>query len=269
MKYSILILLVTFISFNCSNKKNNGALIKTEEVQYTANGIPLKGFLSYDENQEGLRPGIIVVHEWWGNNDYSKRRAEMLAKLGYIALAIDMYGNGKQAHNPSDAGKFAAEAMQNMDEAKARFDAGVNFLKEQSQTDTNRIAAIGYCFGGSTVQQLAYSGADLKAIVSFHGGLINPPAKASDLVKASFLICHGADDPFVTEQDLQKYLSLMKATSLDWEMIIYGGAKHSFTNPDADKAGMEALKYNPVADRRSWAQMKLFFNEFFSSPKKK
>ncbi len=144
MKYSIFILLIMFISFNCSNQKNNSASIKTEEVNYTANGTTLKGFLSYDENQEGIRPGIIVVHEWWGNNDYSKRRAEMLAKLGYIAFAIDMYGDGKQADNPADAGKLATASMQNMNEAKTRFDAGVNYLKETTsngykQNSSNRL----------------------------------------------------------------------------------------------------------------------------------
>ena len=258
-----------FVLLTLATAANGQAKMVARVIPYMHGDTQLQGYLVYDDSFGQPQPGIMVVHEWWGLNDYAKKRAEQLASLGYVAFAADMYGRGKVTSHPNQASEWMSQITKNVGFWKDRALTGLEILKKNERVDPSRLGAIGYCFGGSTVQQLAYSGADLKAIVSFHGGLINPPAKASDLVKASFLICHGADDPFVTEQDLQKYLSLMKATSLDWEMIIYGGAKHSFTNPDADKAGMEALKYNPVADRRSWAQMKLFFNEFFSSPKRK
>jgi dienelactone hydrolase len=266
MKYSILLLLVMFISFNCSNQKNNSTSIKTEDVQYTANGTTLKGFLSYDENQEGLRPGIIVVHEWWGNNDYSKRRAEMLAKLGYIALAIDMYGNGKQADNPGDAGKLAGEVMQNMDEAKARFDAGVNFLKEQAQTDTNQIAAIGYCFGGGVVLRMALMGDKLNGVVSFHGALPTDSVKDAKDVKAKFLVCAGGADPFAPKEVVDKFRKAMDDAGTDYKFISYPGALHAFTNPAADSLGKKfniPIAYNKEADEKSWAAMKEFFKGLF------
>ena len=266
MKYSILIFLVMFISFNCSNQKNGGTSIKTEEVKYTADGTTLKGFLSYDENQEGVRPGIIVVHEWWGNNDYSKRRAEMLAKLGYIALAIDMYGNGKQADNPADAGKFASEVMQNMGEARARFDAGVNFLKEQSQTDTNQIAAIGYCFGGGVVLRMALMGDNLDGVVSFHGTLPTDSVKNAKDVKAKFLVCAGAADPFVPKEVVDKFRKAMDDAGADYKFISYPGALHAFTNPAADSLGKKfniPIAYNKEADEKSWAAMKEFFKGLF------
>ncbi len=266
MKYPIFILLIMFISFSCSNQKNNGASIKTEEVNYTANGTTLKGFLSYDENQQGVRPGIIVVHEWWGNNDYSERRAEMLAKLGYIALAIDMYGDGKQADNPDDAGKYASQVMQNMDEAKARFDAGVNFLKEQSQTDTSRIAAIGYCFGGGVVLRMALAGDDLNAVVSFHGSLPTDSVKDAEDVKAKFLVCAGGADPFAPKEVVDKFKKVMDDAKVDYKFVSYPGALHAFTNPAADSLGKKfniPIAYNKEADEKSWAAMKEFFKELF------
>ncbi len=266
MKYSIFILLIMFISFNCSNQKNNGASIKTEEVNYTANGTTLKGFLSYDENQQGVRPGIIVVHEWWGNNDYSERRAEMLAKLGYIALAIDMYGDGKQADNPGDAGKYASQVMQNMDEAKARFDAGVNFLKKQSQTDTSRIAAIGYCFGGGVVLRMALAGDDLNAVVSFHGALPTDSVKDPEDVKAKFLVCAGGADPFAPKEVVDKFKKAMDDANADYKFVSYPGALHAFTNPAADSLGKKfniPIAYNKEADEKSWAAMEEFFKGIF------
>jgi dienelactone hydrolase len=267
MKHSLLILLIIMsISFNCSNQKDNNPSIKTEEVKYTSDGTTLIGFLAYDENKEGVRPGIIVVHEWWGNNNYSHKRAEMLAKLGYIALAIDMYGNGKQADNPGDAGKFASEAMQNIDEAKARFDAGVNFLKEQSQTDTNRIAAIGYCFGGGVVLKMALMGDNLEGAVSFHGTLPTDSVKDPGNVKAKFLVCGGAEDPFVPKEVVDKFRKAMDDANTDYKFISYPGAVHAFTNPAADSLGKKfniPIAYNKEADEKSWIAMQQFFEEIF------
>ena len=266
MKFSILILLIMFISFNCTSQKSNETSIKTEEVQYTANGTTLNGFLSYDENKEGVRPGIIVVHEWWGNNDYSKRRAAMLAKLGYIALAIDMYGNGKQADNPGDAGKLSSGVMQNMDEARARFDAGVNFLKQQSQTDTSQIAAIGYCFGGGVVLRMALMGDNLDGVVSFHGALPTDSVTNPKDVKAKFLVCAGGADPFVPKEVVDKFRKAMDDAGTDYKFTSYPGAVHAFTNPAADSLGKKfniPIAYNKEADEKSWASMEEFFKKLF------
>ena len=169
MKNLTIILLLLFISFGCSKKDEKS--IVTKEVSYSADGTTLKGFLAYDENKEGVRPGVLVVHEWWGHNQYARKRAIMLAELGYVALAVDMYGDGKQADHPEDAGKFAMAVMQNMPEAKTRFNAGMKFLKDQPQTDKAKIAAIGYCFGGGIVLRMAVAGEDLAGVVSFHGSL--------------------------------------------------------------------------------------------------
>jgi dienelactone hydrolase len=201
------------------------------------------------------------VHEWWGLNDYARKRAEQLAGLGYVAFALDMYGKGKVTQHPKQAAEWMREVNQNIQLWQQRALAGLEVLKKEPTVDAERMAAIGYCFGGSTVQVLAYSGAPLRGVVSFHGSLVLPPEGAESKVKAKILICHGAADPFVKMTQLDAYISAMNNSGLDWQMIIYGGAKHSFTNPDADKAGMEALKYDRSADLRSWAQMKLFFDE--------
>jgi dienelactone hydrolase len=266
MRYSIFIMLVMFISFNCSNQKNDGASIKTEEVNYTSDGTNLKGFLSYDENQEGKRPGIIVVHEWWGLNQYARERAKMLAKLGYVALAIDMYGEGKQASHPDDAGKFAMAVMQKMETAKARFNAGVNFLKEQSQTDTSHIGAIGYCFGGGIVLRMALLGADLDGVVSFHGDLPTDSVSAPDRVRAKLLVCNGAADPFNPEEKVVAFEKAMNDAGVNYKFINYPGAVHSFTNPMADSLGKKfnlPLAYNKEADEKSWTAMQEFFKGLF------
>ncbi len=269
MKYTIITLFILLISFNCSEQKEKTTdkepSIKTEEVTYTADGTTLKGFLAYDENQEGKRPGVIVVHEWWGNNDYSRRRAKMLAELGYVALAIDMYGDGKQVDNPNDAGKSATEVMSNMESAKARFDAGVNFLKAQSQTYPGKIAAIGYCFGGGVVLRMALGGNDLNGVVSFHGSLpdtVNNPKQ----VKAKLLVCTGGDDPFVPKEQVDKFEKAMDDADVDYKLVSYPGALHAFSNPAADSTGKKfniPIAYNKEADEKSWAEMKEFLTEIF------
>jgi dienelactone hydrolase len=241
----------------------HGAVV-TKTVSYQENGVSLQGYLAYDNALKGKRPGVLVVHEWWGLNDYARKRARQLAGLGYVAFALDMYGKDKVTDHPDQAGKFMKEITANVESWQKRALAGLAVLKKQSVTDASRIAAIGYCFGGSTVQQLAYSGADIRGIVSFHGSPLPPSESAIKHTKAKILICHGAADPFTKPEALQAYLAAMNASGLNWEMVIFGNAKHSFTNPGADKHGMAALAYNPTADRRSWEYMKEFFNEIFS-----
>jgi dienelactone hydrolase len=241
-----------------------GAVV-TKAISYEENGVSLQGYLAYDDAVKGKRPGILVVHEWWGLNDYAQKRVKQLAGLGYVAFALDMYGKNKVTDHPDQAEKFMKEITTNVDAWQKRALAGLAVLKKQSVTDSSRIAAIGYCFGGATVQQLAYSGADIRGIVSFHGTPIPPTKSAVKDTKAKILICHGAADPFTKPESLQTYLAAMNASGLNWEIILYGNAKHSFTNPGADKHGMAALAYNPTADRRSWENMKQFFSEIFSN----
>jgi dienelactone hydrolase len=236
--------------------------IKGEPVEYTAGNMVLKGYLAYDEGIKGKRPGVLVVHEWWGHNEYARKRASMLAELGYIALAVDMYGDGKQAAHPDDAGKFAGEVMQNMEVAKARFMAAMELLKKHETVDSKHIAAIGYCFGGGVVLQMARLGVELDGVVSFHGSLSTPKPAQPGAVKAKILVCHGADDQFIPLEQIDRFKEEMKNAKADFQFISYPGATHSFTNPDADafakKFGMP-IGYNAEADKNSWADMQKFF----------
>ncbi|MBP9854816.1 MAG: dienelactone hydrolase family protein [Candidatus Omnitrophica bacterium] len=244
------------------------AEIKTEEVNYDSNGVKMIGFLAWDDAIQEKRPGVIVVHEWWGHNEYVRTRAKMLAELGYVALAIDMYGDGKQADHPDQAGAFSQETNKNMDVAKGRFLAGLDVLKNNPHVDGNNVAAIGYCFGGGTVLNMARLGADLKGVVSFHGSLASNIKAAPGDVKAKILVCNGADDSFIPEADITAFKEEMDQAKADYEFINYPGAKHSFTNPDADmfaqKFGMP-IAYNQVADEQSWTDMQKFLNSIFNS----
>ena len=240
------------------------AKVVTKEVPYGHNKVKLVGYLAYDDAAKGKRPGVLVVHEWWGLNEYAKKRARQLAGIGYVAFAVDMYGEGKVTTHPQQAGEWTKMITGNVSQWQERANAGLDVIKKDPRVDPKRIAAIGYCFGGATVQQMAYSGADLRGVVSFHGSPLPVPEGQAKQVKAKILILHGASDPLVKDAQIQNYVAAMEKCGLDWQMIFYGGAKHSFTNPDADKAGMDALKYSPSADKRSWEHMKLFFNEVLS-----
>jgi len=241
--------------------------IKGEEVTYQAGDTTLKGYLAWDASKTGPRPGVIVVHEWWGHNDYVRRRARMLAEEGYTALALDMYGNGKQAGHPEDAKKFMMEATSNADVAKARFLAGYELLKNHPSTDPSKIAAIGYCFGGAVVLQMARSGADLDGVASFHGSLSTESPAAPGVVKAKILVLHGADDPFVPKEQVAAFKKEMDAAGADYTFIEYPGAVHAFTNPAATENGKKfnlPLAYNEEADNKSWAELQKFLRGLFS-----
>ena len=242
------------------------AAVQGKEVDYSAEGVTLKGYLAYDDAGEGKRPGVLVVHEWWGHNDYARKRARMLAELGYTALAVDMYGDGKQANHPDDAGKFAGEVTQNMPVAKARFLAALNLLKSDPTVDADKIAAIGYCFGGGIVLNMARMGVDLKGVVSFHGSLGSEDPAQPGTVKAKVLVCHGAADSFITEEQIADFKKEMEAAGVDYKFIAYEGAVHSFTNPDADRYAEEfglGVGYNAAADQMSWADMREFLKKIF------
>lgn len=244
------------------------AALVTKEVSYTAgDATTLKGYVAYDDSFKGKRPAVLVVHEWWGHNAYARKRAEMLAGLGYVALAVDMYGDGKQAHHPEEAQKFSSEIANNMDLGKARFMAALELIKKETMTDAAHIGAIGYCFGGAVVLQMAREGVDLDGVVSFHGSLGTTRPAQLNGVKANILVAHGGADPFVTPEQLTGFIAEMEGAAANYKFIIYGGAQHSFTNPEADEFGAKfklPLKYNKQADAESWADMQGFFKEVFS-----
>jgi dienelactone hydrolase len=242
---------------------NVQAKVLTKNITYQHDGVQLEGYLAYDDSIKGKVPAVLVVHEWWGLNDYARKRAEQLAGMGYVAFALDMYGKGKVTEHPKQAAEWMRQTNSNVLLWQQRAVAGLEVLKKEPRTDTARIAAIGYCFGGATVQQLAYSGENVKGIVSFHGSLLPPTPDQVKRVEAKLLICHGAADPLINAETLQNYIAAMNETDLDWQMILYGGAKHSFTNPNADKVGMAALKYSKSADQRSWSHMVRLFEEIF------
>ena len=239
--------------------------ILTQELSYDIDGNTFKGYLAQPEG-EGKHPAILIVHEWWGHNNYARRRARQLAELGYTAFALDMYGAGKVAEHPQDATKFMNEVIMQEGAAKARFDAALALLKQQSSVDTNKIAAIGYCFGGGVVLSMARLGGDLRGVVSFHGALGKLPPIAESGVKAKVLVLNGSDDPFITAAQKQTFKQEMDEAKADYEFIDYPGVKHSFTNSDADKFAEKfnmPLKYDAEADADSWQRMKVFFEAIF------
>lgn len=239
------------------------AAIKTETVRYQDGNQQLQGYIAWDDARSGKRPGVLVVHEWWGLNDYARHRARMLAKLGYVAFAVDMYGPGKVTSHPKEAGAWSSAISANQAAWQQRALAGLTTLRKRPQVDGSRIAAIGYCFGGSTVMQMAYSGADLKGVASFHGGMPVATDAQAHKIRAKVFAAHGMDDKFGPPEKVLKFQQALDKAGVDWQMAIYGGTRHGFTNPDADKYGIENLKYNPEADRRSWSELQRFLNEIF------
>ena len=241
------------------------AAVVGKEVSYQAGDTVMKGYLAYDDAVTGKRPGILVVHEWWGHNTYARKRAEMLAELGYTAMAVDMYGDGKTADHPDNAGKFATAVRQDQDMMQARFNAARHYLNSQETVDPELNAAIGYCFGGSVVLSMARSGADLDGVVSFHGSLGGLPP-VSDKVTAKVLVANGADDPFVGKDSIDIFKEDMEMAGVDFEFINYPGAKHSFTSPEANTFGEKfglPLEYNAEADKASWQKMQEFLDSIY------
>jgi len=267
MKKVLVLLGVFFLTFVLTGFASAKPKVEGKTVEYSADGVAMKGYLAYDSNSRGKRPGILVVHEWWGLNDYARKRARMLAALGYTALAVDMYGGGKNAVHPDDAGKFSSELMKNFDTAKARFIAAMEFLKQQPFVDPEKIAAIGYCFGGGIVLNMARQGVDLKGVASFHGNLAAIKLAGPGSVKAKILVLHGADDKFTTPEQIETFKKEMKAAGADFRFIVYPGAMHSFTNPEADVYAKKfhiPVAYNASADKNSWTELKKFLHMIFS-----
>ena len=266
MKRTFIVLAVaTLVSAICF-PSFAAAGIKGKVVTYRAGNMVMKGYLAFDKNIKGKRPGVIIVHEWWGQNEYVRKRARMLAKMGYTALALDMYGNGKLADHPDDAGKFAAEVMKNAAVEEDRFMAALEFLKKQKTVDPERIAAIGYCFGGGVVLHMARQGVDLKGVASFHGSLATEKPAEPGVIKAKILVLNGDADKFTTREQIKSFKKEMKNADADFQFISYPGAMHSFTNPDADMYAKKfnmPVGYNADADKKSWAQLDKFLTDIF------
>jgi dienelactone hydrolase len=237
----------------------------TKNVEYRDSNTVLEGYLAYDDAVKGKMPAVLIVHEWTGIGPYVKKRAEKLAALGYAAFAIDMYGKGIRPANADDAAKQAAIYRADRQLMRRRALAGLEQAKKFPFVDPNRIAAIGYCFGGGVALELARSGADLKGVVTFHGNLDTPHPEDAKNIKAKILVCHGADDPHVPPEQVSAFDNEMRNAKVDWQMNIYGNAIHGFTNPDAGSDPSKGVAYNKEADRRSWAAMKDFFNEIFGT----
>jgi len=241
--------------------------IRTEEVSYEVDGVTLNGYIAYDAALDGPRPGVLVVHEWWGHNDYSRSRAEQLAGMGYTGMALDMYGDGKLAEHPEDAQKFMMEVVGQLDVAVARFDAARELLQEHPTTDATQTAAIGYCFGGAVVLHMARLGTDLDGVASFHGDLTSHYAAEPGSIRSPILVLHGADDPFVSAESLTAFEQEMADAGANMVLRAYPGAVHSFTNPGATAVGEQfelPLAYDAAADLASWAELDEFLTEIFS-----
>jgi dienelactone hydrolase len=241
------------------------AAIKTETVAYKAGDAELEGFIAYDDSVPATekRPAVIIVHEWWGLTDYPKMRAQMLAKLGYVAFCADMYGPGKTTQDPKQAGVWAGEVARNPDVEKARAQAAFDVVRKRPEVDPQKIAAIGYCFGGGVALDMARNGMDLAGVVGFHASLATQRPAQKGHVKAQVLVCHGADDTFESAEDVANFQKEMTTAGVTWQMNIYSGAVHAFTNANADKFGIKGVAYNKIADERSWEALQTFLKDVF------
>lgn len=237
--------------------------IKVETVEYKQGDTVLEGYLAHDDAAQGKRPGVIVVHDWKGNGEFSKKKAEDLAKLGYVAFACDIYGKGVRPATAQDASAQAGKFKNDRALLRARVNAALDVMRDHKSVDSAKIGAIGFCFGGTTVLELARSGAPVAGVVSFHGGLSSPAPEDAKNIKAKVLVLHGADDPFVKPDEVLAFEDEMRKGGVDWQLVAYGNAVHSFTNKAAGDDNSKGAAYNEKADRRSWEDMKDFFNEAF------
>lgn len=271
---TILLAVMAFSFVACNNADNNEKQpeaakktpsIKKETVTYEGDSTSMKGYIAYDENAEGTRPAVLIIPEWWGVTDYVRGRADQLADLGYVAMVVDMYGNGQVADNPDAAGKLATPFYQNPQMMQRRFDAALAKIKTNPKADTTRIAAIGYCFGGNQVLNLARLGENLDGVVSFHGNLLGVPAEKNK-IKADILVCHGNADPFIKPLELDKFKRELDSVGAAYTFRGYDNATHAFTNPEATAKGKQfniPIAYNAAADTASWNEMKTFFGKIF------
>ncbi len=240
------------------------AAIVEQAIPYEHNGTLYTGYLYYDDKAKAQKPGVLVVHEWWGLNDYARDRARELASLGYVAFAMDMYGENKVTSHPKQAKEWMTATTANVSEWQNRAKLGLMLLQDHPATDGEQLAAIGYCFGGATVMQLAYSGADVDGVVSFHGSLPPASAEQAKAIKARVLVEHGNDDKFIPADRIKKFKAALEGAGVDYTFNGYDGVRHGFTNPDASSYGIENLKYDAEADKASWVSMKNFLKGLFN-----
>lgn len=241
------------------------AEIKTKSIEYRDGDVVLEGFLAWDsEKMSQPQAGVLVVHQWMGLTEYEQSRCKQLAELGYVAFALDIYGKDSRPANVQEAGKFAGIYKNDRQLYRKRLNLGLEQLRQQNNVASTRIAAIGYCFGGTGVLELARSGAEVAGVVSFHGGLDAPSPEDAKNIKAKVLICHGADDPFVPADAIQAMTDSFNQAQVQWQMNVYSGAVHSFTQPMAGNDNSRGAAYNELADKRSWSAMNMFFDEVLS-----
>lgn len=257
MKFVYSILLLMSAAFAAQ------AAVQSKAVEYQDGDTRLTGYLYWDDAVEGQRPGVLVIHEWWGLNDYAKTRAAMLAELGFVAFAADMYGNGQVTEDPKQASAWMSEVTADVEGWRERALLGLAQLDASGLVAGDKLAAIGYCFGGATVLQMSYANAPLKGVVSFHGAMPAAPEEAKGKIGPKILVLHGMADSFIAPEVVTNFRNKLEEAGADWEMNTYGGARHGYTNPDAGKFGIANLEYNAQADRRSWARMQEFFAELF------
>lgn len=257
--------LIALLAF-CLVTVSANAGIKTEEIKYEVAGKEYTGFMAYD-SREGKRPGILVIHEWWGHNDYARQRAKMLAGMGYTAFALDMYGSGILAEHPEDAKKFMTATFSDFANLKAKFQAAHSLLKSHTTVDGSKTASIGYCMGGGINLAMARTGEDLDGFIVVHGSLGTKTPAQPGAVKGRILVLNGADDPFVPAEQVTAFENEMKAAEVSYTLHNYKGAKHSFSNKDADEKGQKfglPLAYNEEADKASWDETQKFLMEIFN-----
>jgi dienelactone hydrolase len=257
MRKVMVILILFFVSITAH------AELQKKNIEYKDGDTTLEGYLVYDDALEGKRPAVLVVHDWMGFGPYGNSRAEQLAQLGYVALAVDIYGKGVRPQNSDEASKQAAYYKEHRDVLRRRAQAGFDTLKNEAVVDPERMAAIGYCFGGTTVLEMARAGVPLAGVVSFHGGLATSMPADKGGINAKVLVLHGADDPFVPTEEVAGFTQEFDQAGADWQMVYYSGAVHSFTRKDAGNDNSKGAAYNESADKRSWEAMKTFFNEIF------
>jgi dienelactone hydrolase len=236
------------------------AAVQVQEVDYKVGKKDFKGYLAFDDAQQDKRPGVLVIPEWWGMTDYPRDRAKQLAELGYVAFATDMYGEGKMTDDPKEAGKLATEVKKNPEFARERLAAGLEQLKKSAKVDEDKLAAIGYCFGGTMVLNMARWNMPVKGVVSFHGDLSNDQKKPEH-IDSKVLVATGDADAFVPPEQVKAFEEEMKSAGADYKVLHYEGAHHAFTNPKADEHHIDNIKYNEKADKESWQAMKDFLAE--------
>lgn len=266
MKIMSACLAVVSLGFLITSNARANHDLSTGSVEYRAGDVVCEGWHVYDKKFEGKRPAVLIIHQWTGVSDNEKMRADMLAKLGYNVLVADIYGKGVRP-KPPESGKEAGKYKEDRALFRERLQAGLELLKKDERTDASKIFAIGYCFGGTGVLEIARSGAEVLGVVSFHGGLGTPTPEQAKNIKSKVLVLHGADDPYVPEAEVEAFEKEMTDAKVSYELVAYPGAVHSFTQKSAGNDNSKGSAYNQDADAKSWIAMQRFFNKLLDAKK--